>query len=85
MSDMTESMMLTPGVIRENGKPKYAVIPWAELVRLQEMLEDAGDLLALRIAKIEDAGQPSMTLEEAMRAFADADVGTSDQPTVDRT
>jgi hypothetical protein len=48
---------LHPSFIEREGKKEYAVIPIEEFERLQDFLEDAQDLFALRQAKTEDSGE----------------------------
>jgi hypothetical protein len=48
---------LHPSFIEREGKKEYAVIPIEEFERLQDFLEDAQDLFALRQAKTEDNGE----------------------------
>ncbi|HEY3319359.1 MAG TPA: type II toxin-antitoxin system Phd/YefM family antitoxin [Planctomycetota bacterium] len=40
-------------IIGKSGKKEYAVIPYKEFLRMQEMIEDYEDLKALRRAKAE--------------------------------
>lgn len=60
---------LHPEILRRDGKAQFAVIPWEEFVRLREMLEDAEDVLELRRAKENDAGEPSIPLAEVLKRF----------------
>lgn len=48
---------LNPSFIEKEGKREYAVLPYDEYEKLQEFLEDAMDLYALREAKAEDDGE----------------------------
>jgi hypothetical protein len=45
------------------------VLPYEEFLRLQECLEAAEDLLDLRRARQENAGQAGVPLEEVMQRF----------------
>jgi hypothetical protein len=54
---------LHPSFIEREGKREYAVLPYEEFERLQEFIEDAQDLFAIRQAKAEDDGE-HLTLAE---------------------
>ncbi len=58
-----------PEFLKKNGKNEFVVLPYEEFVRMQELLEDAEDLLLLEQAKQEDAGKPGISLEEMMTRF----------------
>ncbi len=58
---------LHPEFLKKNGRNEFVVLPYEEFVRLQEVLEDAADLLELQHAREENAGQPGVPLEEAMK------------------
>jgi hypothetical protein len=58
-----------PEFLKKNGKNEFVVLPYEEFVRMQELLEDAEDLLLLEQARKEDAGKPSVSLEEMMARF----------------
>jgi len=60
----TEEMMidLHPEFISKDGKPAFAVIPYAELVQVQALLEDLEDLQDLRAAKVEAMNQSAVAL-----------------------
>jgi len=55
---------LHPEFISKNGQKEFAVIPYEEFLRLQEILEDMEDLRDLRLAKEEDKDSPDYSLEE---------------------
>jgi mRNA-degrading endonuclease RelE of RelBE toxin-antitoxin system len=57
-----------PEFLKKNGQD-YVVLPHEEYVKMQELLEDAEDLLLLEQAKREDAGKPGATLEGMMARF----------------
>jgi hypothetical protein len=50
-------LKLHPSFIERDGKREYAVLPYDEYLKLQALIEDAQDLLALRQAKQEDDGE----------------------------
>jgi hypothetical protein len=59
---------LHPEVVkRESGQ--FVILPYEEFISLKDLIEDAQDLLALRKAKEEDTGEPSVGLDEMMRRF----------------
>ncbi len=63
------TMKLHPEFLKKNGKSEFVVLPYEEFVTLQELLEDAEDLLLLQQAKREDQGKPGVSLEELMERF----------------
>ena len=58
-----------PEFLKKNGKNEFVVLPYEEFVTIQELLEDAEDLLLLEQAKREDHGKPGISLEEIMKRF----------------
>lgn len=60
---------LHPEFLKKNGRNEFVVLPYDEFVRLQEVLENAEDLLDLEKAREENAGHPGVPLEEVMRRF----------------
>lgn len=58
---------LHPEFLTAKGKRQFAVIPYEEFVALQEWIEDAKDLTALRIAREENKDEPSFTIEEVKK------------------
>ena len=58
-----------PEFLKKNGKNEFVVLPYEEFVSIQELLEDAEDLLLLEQAKKEDHGKPGVSLEEMMKRF----------------
>ncbi len=53
---------LHPEILHQNGKPQFAVIPYAEFLALQDELEDAACLRLLRKAKASEGGAASVSL-----------------------
>jgi PHD/YefM family antitoxin component YafN of YafNO toxin-antitoxin module len=49
----------------KDGKKAFAVLPYDEFVAMQEMVEDARDLLSLRRAKKKERNSATVTLQEA--------------------
>ncbi len=58
-----------PEFLKKDGKNEFVVLPYEEFVTIQELLEDAEDLLLLEQARREDRGQPGVSLEEMMKRF----------------
>lgn len=55
---------LHPEFISKNGKKEFAVLPYEEFLKLQEILEDLEYLRDLRLAEEEDKDSPDFSLEE---------------------
>ena len=66
-------LKLHPEFLKKNGTTQFVVLPYEEFVKIQEALDDANDLRALREAKRLDTGGPGMSLAE-MRRRLDAKV-----------
>ena len=60
-------MELHPKFISKNGQKEFAVIPYEEFLKLQEMLEDMEDLKDLRTAVEQDKDSPDYPLEEVKK------------------
>ena len=58
-----------PEFLKKDGKNEFVVLPYDEFVTIQELLENAEDLLLLEQAKREDRGKPGVSLEEMMKRF----------------
>ncbi|CAN5423838.1 hypothetical protein BH10ACI2_BH10ACI2_14570 [soil metagenome] len=58
---------LHPEFLSANGKRQFAILPYEEFVAVQEFLEDMEDLRDLELARKENEGQPSYTLEEVKK------------------
>jgi len=58
---------LHPDILVKNGKKEFAVLPYEEFVALQELLEDAEDLLTLRAAKRAEQDAPTTSFEQVKR------------------
>ena len=57
-------LTLHPEILVRNGKKKFALLPYAEFLAVQERLADAEDLLELRKAKRTEAKKKSIPLAE---------------------
>ena len=62
-------MELHPEFLRKDGKAEFVVLPYEELVALQELLADVEDLLDLRKAKQEEGTEPTVSLAEVRKRF----------------
>ncbi len=58
---------LHPEFLVKNGRREFAVLPYEEFEILQEMLEDARDLLELREAKALEGNAPTISLGEVKK------------------
>jgi hypothetical protein len=58
---------LHPEFLTANGKKQFAVLPYQEFVAIQEWIEDTQDLHDLRLAREENANEPSYTIEEVRK------------------
>jgi hypothetical protein len=66
-------VQLNPQFVTRDGKKEYVILTYEDFLRLQEVLEDAEDLLALREAKEEDAGQPTISMAEMKKRLGMTD------------
>jgi PHD/YefM family antitoxin component YafN of YafNO toxin-antitoxin module len=57
-------------IIKKNGKKEFAVLPYADFLRIQEDLEDYEDLRRLRAAKESEKESPTVGLRELKRSLA---------------
>jgi PHD/YefM family antitoxin component YafN of YafNO toxin-antitoxin module len=58
---------LHPEFITKNGQKEFAVLPYEEFLKLQEILEDLEDLRDLRSAEEEDQDSPEYSLQEVKK------------------
>jgi hypothetical protein len=58
---------LHPEFITKNGNKEFAVLPYEEFVKIQDLLEDLQDLQDLRTAKKEEKNSPSIPLSEVKK------------------
>ena len=58
---------LHPEFLTANGKKQFAVLPYREFVAIQEWIAETQDLHALRLARNENANEPSYTIEEVRK------------------
>ena len=55
---------LHPEFLTKNGNKEFAVLPYEEFVKIQELLEDLENLQELRNAKKEEENRPSIPLDK---------------------
>ncbi|MEO0014006.1 MAG: hypothetical protein RLZZ535_2395 [Cyanobacteriota bacterium] len=58
---------LHPEFITKNGQKEFAVLPYQEFLKLQEILEDLEDLRDLRLAEEQDKDSPDYSLQEVKK------------------
>ena len=60
-------IQLHPEFLSKNGNKEFAVIPYEEFIKVQELLEDLEDLQDLRKAKQEEENNISIPLDEVKK------------------
>ena len=60
---------LHPQILKRDGKPSFAVLPYEEFVALKEELDDLRDSRAIREAAKAAKGKRRLSLEEARAAL----------------
>lgn len=60
---------LHPKFLTKNGNKEFAVLPYEEFLKIQELLEDLEDLQDLRNTKEEEENSPSTSLDEVKQMF----------------
>jgi len=63
MSEAKAMITLHPQIINKGDKKEFVVLPYEEWMALQEVLEDAQDLLDLREAKREEGDALTIPLQ----------------------
>ena len=58
-------LALHPNILEQEGKKRFAVLPYHEFLAIQEELQDYYDLRALNKAKREEWDAPTVSAEEA--------------------
>ena len=58
---------LHPEFLTKDGKKEFVVLTYQEFVAIQELIEDAEDVLDLRAAKQEEKSKPSVPLEDVKK------------------
>jgi hypothetical protein len=62
-------LKLHPEVLKKNGKSEFVVLPYEEFVAIQELLEDAEDLLELERARKSEGDAPTVSFEDLAKRF----------------
>lgn len=57
-------------IIKKNGEKEFAVLPYADFLKIQEDLEDYEDLRCLREAKDLEKKAPTVKLSDLKRSLA---------------
>jgi hypothetical protein len=60
---------LHPEILKKNGQPEFAVLPYKEFEAVREILLDYEDLRDLRVAKSNEADAPAMSLREVSKRY----------------
>lgn len=60
---------LHPEFLTKNGQREFAVIPYEEFIKVQELLEDLEDLQDLRKAEDESKDDTTVSFEEVKKMF----------------
>lgn len=68
-ADITHPIALHPEILRRDGRPQFAVLPYEEYVALRTRLEDLEDVLEIRRARAEDVAEPRATLDAVLSEF----------------
>lgn len=58
-------MTLHPNILERDGQKAFAVLPYEEFVKVQDVLEDYEDLVALRQAKDLEGHASTLSLSDA--------------------
>ena len=58
---------LHPEFLTKESKKEFVVLPYEEFVALQDLLDDAEDVLDLRAAKQEEKDKPSVSLDDVKK------------------
>jgi hypothetical protein len=57
-------------IIKKDGKREFAIVPYADFLRMREELEDYEDLRCLRAAKKSEKKAPTMGLSALKKSLA---------------
>ena len=57
-------LKLHPEILKKDGQNEFVVLPYEEFVILQEMLDDAQDVLELRRAKADEQEAPTIGVDD---------------------
>lgn len=56
-------------ILEKNGRKEFAILPWEDYVKIQELLEDYEDLKELRKAIEESKGQKPIPFEKVVKSL----------------
>ncbi len=62
-------MTLHPNILERDGQKAFAVLPYEEFVKVQEVLDDYEDLVTLRQAKDLEGHAPTVSLRDAKQVL----------------
>ncbi|MBP7589419.1 MAG: type II toxin-antitoxin system Phd/YefM family antitoxin [Thermoanaerobaculia bacterium] len=68
-AESTAAIALHPEILRRDGRPQFAVLPYEEYVALRARLEDLEDVLEIRRACQEEVAEPHTPLDEVLHEF----------------
>jgi hypothetical protein len=71
---------LRPQILHQNGKPQFAVIPYADLLSIQDELEDAAELCILRMAKASEGKSANVSLNIVKKRLGSTRVTRAHSP-----
>ena len=57
---------LHPEIVEKDGKKQFVILKYEEFVAIQQALADADDLAALRAAKEDEHGAPTIPLDQVV-------------------
>ena len=60
-------MTLHPNILERDGQKAFAILPYEEFVKIQEVLDDYEDLVALRQAKNLEENAPTVSFADAQQ------------------
>ncbi|HAH19598.1 MAG: prevent-host-death family protein [Omnitrophica WOR_2 bacterium GWF2_43_52] len=58
-------MTIHAQILKRNGRKEFAILPYGEFLKVQEILDDYEDLRALRAAKAKGRSDKTVSMEEA--------------------
>ena len=61
---------LHPEFLKKKGKIEFVVLPYEEFLTLQQILEDAEDVLTLRAAKAKEKNAPTTPLAKVKKSIS---------------
>ncbi len=62
-------MVLKPQILEKDGKKEFAIIPYDDFLKIQELLEDYEDISDLRAAKKSSQNDPGVPLKDVVAAL----------------